>query len=91
MLFISIYKIKYFKNRILTKVKKMKLEELLAPCPKCGSQDKVAKRKLLDNHRAHAEMEAVKCSECGYIFFVNDDMDEDEKKQLLRELNKVHV
>ena len=75
---------------ILTKVKKMKLEELLAPCPKCGSQDKVAKRKLLDNHRAHAEMEAVKCSECGYIFFVNDDMDEDEKKQLLRELNKVH-
>ncbi len=90
MLFISIYKIKYFKNRILTKVKKMKLEELLAPCPKCGSQDKVAKRKLLDNHRAHAEMEAVKCSECGYIFFVNDDMDEDEKKQLLRELNKVH-
>ena len=63
MLFISIYKIKYFKNRILTKVKKMKLEELLAPCPKCGSQDKVAKRKLLDNHRAHAEMEAVKCSE----------------------------
>ena len=90
MLFISIYKIKYFKNRILTKVKKMKLEELLAPCPTCGSQDKVAKRKLLDNHRAHAEMEAVKCSECGYIFFVNDDMDEDEKKQLLRELNKVH-
>ena len=90
MLFISIYKIKYFKNRILTKVKKMKLEELLAPCPKCGSQDNVAKRKLLDNHRAHAEMEAVKCSECGYIFFVNDDMDEDEKKQLLRELNKVH-
>ena len=43
----------------------MKLEELLAPCPKCGSKDKVAKRKLLDNHRAHAEMEAVKCSECG--------------------------
>ena len=62
----------------------MKLEELLAPCPKCGS------RKLLDNHRAHAEMETVKCEECGYIFFVNDNMDEDEKKKLLKELNKIH-
>ncbi len=58
----------------------MKLEELLAPCPKCGS----------DNHRAHAEMETVKCEECGYIFFVNDDMEEDEKKKLLNELNKIH-
>ena len=63
----------------------MKLEELLAPCPKCGSH-----RKLLDNHRAHAEMETVKCEECGYIFFVNDDMEEDEKKKLLNELNKIH-
>ena len=61
----------------------MKLEELLAPCPKCGSKDKIAHRKLLDNHRAHAEMETVKCEECGYIFFVNEDMDEDEKKKLL--------
>ena len=68
----------------------MKLEELLAPCPKCGSKDKVAVRKLLDNHRAHAEMDAVRCEECGYIFFVNDSMDEDDKKKLLRELNKVH-
>jgi Cys-rich peptide (TIGR04165 family) len=68
----------------------MKLEELLAPCPKCGSKDKIAHRKLLDNHRAHAEMDAVKCEECGYIFFVNEDMDPDEKKQLLNELNKIH-
>ena len=61
----------------------MKLEELLAPCPKCGSKDKIAHRKLLDNHRAHAEMETVKCEDCGYIFFVNDNMEEDEKKKLL--------
>ena len=26
----------------------MKLEELLAPCPKCGSKDKIAHRKLLE-------------------------------------------
>ena len=62
---------------------KIKLEELLAPCPKCGSKDKVAHRKMLDNHRAHAEMDTVKCEECGYIFFVNDNLDEDEKKELL--------
>lgn len=69
----------------------MKLEELLAPCPKCGSKDKIAHRKMLDNHNAHAEMETVKCEECGYIFFVKDyDMEEDEKKKLLRELNKIH-
>ena len=67
----------------------MKLEELLAPCPKCGSKDKIAHRGLLDNHRAHAEMNAVKCEECGYIFFVNEDMEEDEKKKLLNELNKI--
>ena len=39
----------------------MKLEELLAPCPKCGSKDKIAHRKMLHNHRAHAEMDTVKC------------------------------
>ena len=68
----------------------MRLEELLAPCPKCVSKDKIDHRKLLDNHRAHAEMETVKCEECGYIFFVNEDMEEDEKKKLLNELNKIH-
>ncbi len=68
----------------------MKLEELLAPCPECGSKDKKAIRKLLDNHRAHAEMDLVKCDECGYVFFVNDNMEDDEKKELLRELNKIH-
>ena len=88
--FSLIYKLIYFKNRNNTQGEKMKLEELLAPCPKCGSKDKVAHRKMLDNHRAHAEMDTVKCEECGYIFFVNEDMDPDEKKQLLIELNKIH-
>ena len=68
----------------------MKLEELLAPCPKCGCKDKIALRRLLDNHRAHAEMNAVKCEECGYVFFVNEDMEPDEKKKTLNELNKVY-
>ena len=84
------YTVIYFKNRNTSKGEKMKLEELIAPCPKCGSKDKIAHRKMLDNHRAHAEMETVKCEECGYIFFVNENMDPDEKKQLLNELNKIH-
>lgn len=67
----------------------MKLEELLEPCPKCGSKDKIAQRKILDNHRAHAELNAFKCEECGYIFFVNENIEEDEKKELLKELNKI--
>ena len=67
----------------------MKLEELLEPCPKCGSKDKIAQRKLLDNHRAHAELNAFKCEEYGYIFFVNENIEEDEKKELLKELNKI--
>lgn len=68
----------------------MKLEEILAPCPKCGSKDKHVHRKMLDNHRAHAELDTVKCENCGYIFFVNDSMEEDEKKELLKELNKYY-
>ena len=67
----------------------MKVEELLAPCPECGSKDKITHRKIIDNHRAHAVMDTVKCEECGYIFFVNDDMDPDDKRKLLRELNKI--
>lgn len=68
----------------------MKLEELLAPCPKCGSKDKTAHRRMLDNHRAHAELDTVKCDNCGYIFVVNENMEEDEKKKLIRELNQYY-
>jgi len=46
----------------------MKLEELLAKCPKCGSQDKTVQRKILDEHKAHAKTKAVVCDGCGHIF-----------------------
>ena len=69
---------KFLNNKI--KVINMKLEEILAPCPKCGFKDKHVHRKMLDNHRAHAELDTVKCEDCGYIFFVNDSMEEDEKE-----------
>ena len=42
---------------------------------------------MLDNHRAHAEMDTVKCEECGYIFFVNDDID----AQVIEELAEMGV
>lgn len=64
----------------------MKLEEILAPCPKCGSKDKHVHRKMLDNHRAHAELDTVKCEDCDYIFFVNDSMEEDEKKRTFKRI-----
>lgn len=46
----------------------MKLEQILAKCPKCGSQDKTVQRKILDEHKAHAEMKAIVCDGCGHIF-----------------------
>lgn len=46
----------------------MKLEQLIAKCPKCGSTDKTVQRKILDDHRAHAELKAIVCDECGYVF-----------------------
>ena len=88
-LFCQLIGLYILKSKILLG-EKMKLEELIAPCPKCGSKDKIAHRKMLDNHRAHAEMETVKCEECGYIFFVNENMNPDEKKELLNELNKIY-
>ncbi len=69
---------------------KMKLEEILTPCPKCGSKDKIAHRKLLDNHRAHAELETFKCEECGYVFFINEEIEENEKRELLNKLNQIY-
>ena len=61
----------------------MKLEELLAPCPKCGSKDKIAHRKMLDNHRAHAEMDVVKCEDCGYKFEVQEEVSEMEPIEII--------
>ena len=33
---------------------KMKFEDLIAKCPKCGSTDKTAHRRFIDNHHSHA-------------------------------------
>lgn len=45
---------------------------------------------MLDNHRAHAELDTVKCDNCGYIFVVNENMEDDEKKKLIKELNQYY-
>lgn len=59
----------------------MKLEQLLAKCPKCGSKDKTAQRKILDEHKAHAELKAVVCDECGYIFETGEKNSEKNKEK----------
>ena len=46
----------------------MKFEDLIAKCPKCGSTDKTAHRRFIDNHHAHAELKEFKCDNCGYVF-----------------------
>ena len=71
---------------------KMKFEDLIAKCPKCGSTDKTAHRRFIDNHHAHAELKEFKCDNCGYIFETGKDVEKSEeeqmKKDLLGELNK---
>ena len=57
----------------------MKFEELVAKCPECGSTDKVIKRRLIDNHRAHAELKSIVCEKCGYVF---DDGEGDEPEEI---------
>ena len=59
----------------------MKFEDLIAKCPKCGSTDKTAHRRFIDNHHAHA-----------YVFETGNDKEKSEeetiKKDLIGELNK---
>jgi Cys-rich peptide (TIGR04165 family) len=62
----------------------MKLEEILAKCPKCGSQDKTAQRRMLDEQKATAELKAIVCDKCGYIF----ETGEDQKEKFDDESNK---
>ena len=70
----------------------MKFEDLIAKCPKCGSTDKTAHRRFIDNHHAHAELKEFKCDNCGYIFETGKDVERSEeekiKKELIGELNK---
>ena len=70
----------------------MKFEDLIAKCPKCGSTDKTAHRRFIDNHHAHAELKEFKCDNCGYVFETGNDLEKSEeeefKKDLIGELNK---
>ncbi|WP_297979848.1 TIGR04165 family Cys-rich peptide [uncultured Methanobrevibacter sp.] len=70
----------------------MKLEDILAKCPKCGSQDKTAQRRFIDNHHAHAELKMFRCDKCGFVFETGGDHEDSEqeaiKKDLINELNK---
>ncbi|MDD4594516.1 MULTISPECIES: TIGR04165 family Cys-rich peptide [Methanobrevibacter] len=69
----------------------MKLEEMLAKCPECGSTDKIIKRRMIDNHHAHAELKEIVCENCGHVF--SDGSEEEpeeikEKEKVLRELTQ---
>ena len=79
----------FFKN---LRRDKMKFEDLIAKCPKCGSTDKTAHRRFIDNHHAHAELKEFKCDNCGYVFETGKDVEKSEeetmKKDLIGELNK---
>jgi Cys-rich peptide (TIGR04165 family) len=57
----------------------MKLEEMLAKCPKCGSQDKTVQRRMLDEHKAHAELKAIVCDGCGHIFETGENKKDNDK------------
>ena len=46
----------------------MKMEQILAKCPKCGNLDKKVLRKFLEEHESHGEMNSVACDKCGHIF-----------------------
>ncbi|MDD3454662.1 MAG: TIGR04165 family Cys-rich peptide [Methanobacteriales archaeon] len=48
--------------------KKMKFEDLFKECPRCGSKDKIVKRKIVDEHKAFATLREIVCEKCGYVF-----------------------
>ncbi|PAV07071.1 TIGR04165 family Cys-rich peptide [Methanosphaera cuniculi] len=51
----------------------MKIDELIKPCPKCGSKDKTQHRDLDKQFLAYAQNGELKCSNCGYIFITRDE------------------
>ncbi len=63
----------------------MKLEELLQPCPECGSKDKTQHRDFEREFKAYGSNGALKCSNCGYVFISRDEAidkrREEEKKE----------
>ncbi|MDR2830691.1 MAG: TIGR04165 family Cys-rich peptide [Methanobrevibacter sp.] len=46
----------------------MRLEQLLEKCPKCGTTDKTAKKKFLDEHKAYTKLKSISCDKCGHVF-----------------------
>lgn len=63
----------------------MKIEEMIAPCPKCGCKDKKINRRMIDTHRAHAELKSITCENCGYVF----DDGENKKPEKIEEKHKI--
>jgi Cys-rich peptide (TIGR04165 family) len=69
----------------------MKLEEMLAKCPECGSTDKIIKRRIIDDHHAHAELKEIICENCGHLFEKGEKNEPDElkeKEKLVKNLNQ---
>jgi len=65
---------------------KMKLEEMLAKCPECGSTDKIVKRRMIDNHHAHAELKEIVCENCGHVF---QEGSRDKESEEIKEKGKI--
>lgn len=51
----------------------MKMEDLLRPCPKCGSQNKTQHRDLDKQFLAYGQNGELKYSDCGHIFVTRDE------------------
>ncbi len=51
----------------------MKIEELLEPCPECGSKDKTQHRDFEREFMAFGANGELKCSNCGHIFITRDE------------------
>lgn len=51
----------------------MKIEDLLKPCPECGSKDKTQHRDFEREFNAYGANGELKCSNCGYIFITRDE------------------
>ncbi|WP_455644982.1 TIGR04165 family Cys-rich peptide [Methanosphaera sp.] len=69
----------------------MKIEELLKPCPECGSKDKTQHRDFDREFLAYGANGELKCSNCGYIFITRDeaiDIRRAEEKELEEQKNE---
>ncbi len=51
----------------------MKMEDLLKPCPECGSRDKTQHRDFEREFLAYGQNGELKCTNCGHIFITRDE------------------